>query len=148
MIDECNRRVVRGDILANRRSPSGQPARPPPEPAGSYLEELVGLWADPRVAELTTLRVPQPRRQVLEMVKSSRIWWEEDGLGPFDAIERETGAWVGRVGLWRLSDWAGPERYEVASRSPPRSGGEGTRARRGERPCASASRTACRASSA
>ena len=47
------------------------------------------------------------------MIESSRIWWEEDGLGPFDVIERESGLWVGRVGLWRLSQWAGRERYEV-----------------------------------
>jgi [ribosomal protein S5]-alanine N-acetyltransferase len=112
MIDECNRRLAAEDILADRSTVRTDRLDLRPSD-GSYLEELVGLWSDPRVAELTTLRVPQPRPQVLEMVESSRIWWEEDGLGPFDAIERETGAWVGRVGLWRLSDWAGPERYEV-----------------------------------
>ena len=112
MIDECNRRVAAGDILAD-----GAPVRTerldlhPSD--GSYLDDLVGLWGDPRVAALTTLRVPQPRDRVLEMIESSRMWWKEDGLGPFDVIERETGAWVGRVGLWRLSDWAGPDRYEV-----------------------------------
>jgi RimJ/RimL family protein N-acetyltransferase len=112
MIDECNRRLAAEDILADLASVRTDRLDLIPSD-GSYLEELVRLWADPRVAKLTTLRVPQPRPQVLEMVESSRIWWEEDGLGPFDVIERETGAWVGRVGLWRLSDWAGPERYEV-----------------------------------
>jgi RimJ/RimL family protein N-acetyltransferase len=112
MIDECNRRVAAEDILADR--PRVRTDRLDLHPSdGSYLEELVGLWADPRVAALTTLRVPQPRSRVLEMIESSRIWWQEDGLGPFDAIERKTEAWVGRVGLWRLSGWAGSERYEV-----------------------------------
>src|SRR4051794_33542596 len=112
MIDECNRRIAAGDILADRAAV--RTARLDLRPSdGSYLEELVRLWADPRVAALTTLRVPQPRPRVLEMIESSRIWWEEDGLGPFDVIERESGLWVGRVGLWRLSHWAGRERYEV-----------------------------------
>jgi [ribosomal protein S5]-alanine N-acetyltransferase len=112
MIDECNCRLAAEDILADRAPVRTDRLDLCPSD-GSYREELVGLWADSRVAELTTLRVPQPRPRVLEMIESSRIWWKEDGLGPFDAIERETGAWVGRVGLWRLSDWAGPERYEV-----------------------------------
>jgi RimJ/RimL family protein N-acetyltransferase len=112
MIDECNRRVVAGDIVADgaRIRTERLDLRPSD---GSYLEDLVGLWADPRVSALTTLRVPQSRPQVVDMVEQSLRWWAEDGLGPFDAIERETGTWIGRVGLWRLWNWAGPERYEV-----------------------------------
>ena len=112
MIDDCNRRVSADVILAGRAPVRTDRLELRPCD-GSYLEELVGLWADTRVAALTTLRVPQPRAQVLEMIESSRNWWAKDGLGPFDAIERQTGVWVGRVGLWRLSSWVGPERYEV-----------------------------------
>jgi RimJ/RimL family protein N-acetyltransferase len=112
MIDECNRGAGANDIVADgaRIQTERLDLRPSD---GSFLEELVGLWADPRVSALTTLRIPQSRAQVVDMIGQSRAWWAEDGLGPFDTIERETGIWVGRVGLWRLSSWPGPERYEV-----------------------------------
>jgi [ribosomal protein S5]-alanine N-acetyltransferase len=80
---------------------------------GRYLEELVALWADSRVSALTTMRVPQSPEQVLELVERSRRTWHEQELGPWDAVERETGSWVGRIGLWELDDWPGPDRFEV-----------------------------------
>ncbi len=112
MIDEGNRHSAADASLADRALITTERLYLRPSD-GRHLEELVALWADPRVAELTTLRRPQPRTRVAEMVADARLWWAEDGLGPFDAIERETGAWIGRVGFWRLSGWAGPERYEV-----------------------------------
>lgn len=100
---------------------------------GDHLEDLVALWADPRVSELTTMRVPQSRERVLAMVERARRMWDEHGFGPWDAIERETGHWIGRLGLWELEAWPGPDRFEVGFELAPafwRRGfaSEGTRA--------------------
>lgn len=112
MFDECNRRASVQDIVADRGS--ARTARLDLRPSiGGHLDELVALWADPRVSALTTLRVPQPRERVVGMLDDARRSWDEHGLGPWDVIERASGAWVGRVGLWRLEDWAGAEPFEV-----------------------------------
>lgn len=39
--------------------------------------------------------------------------WRQNGYGPWAAIDRTTGAWIGRVGLDELDDWPGPDRVEV-----------------------------------
>ena len=33
--------------------------------------------------------------------------WKEHGFGPWAAIEKRSGHWVGRIGLSLLSDWPG-----------------------------------------
>jgi len=35
--------------------------------------------------------------------------WQVQGFGMFSVIERETGAWIGRVGPWRPLGWPGTE---------------------------------------
>jgi RimJ/RimL family protein N-acetyltransferase len=34
-------------------------------------------------------------------------------LRPLAAIEKQTGRWVGRIGLDELADWPGPHKVEV-----------------------------------
>ena len=71
------------------------------------------MWADPRVSALTTLRVPPTRQQVLEMVDGASRMWLDRGFGPWDAVERLSGRWIGRIGLFELEAWPGPEEVEV-----------------------------------
>ncbi len=35
--------------------------------------------------------------------------WEIQGFGMFSVLERDTGAWVGRLGPWMPEGWPGPE---------------------------------------
>lgn len=39
--------------------------------------------------------------------------WEEYGFGPFAAVEKQTGRWVGRVGLNPLADWPEDDKWDV-----------------------------------
>jgi ribosomal-protein-alanine N-acetyltransferase len=39
--------------------------------------------------------------------------WEEHGCGPWAATEKNSGRWVGRIGLNLLADWPGPDEWEV-----------------------------------
>jgi ribosomal-protein-alanine N-acetyltransferase len=39
--------------------------------------------------------------------------WDRYGFGPWAAVEKTTGRWVGRIGLNELREWPGPHRIEV-----------------------------------
>lgn len=39
--------------------------------------------------------------------------WKRYGYGPFAAIHKETGRWVGRIGLMVHEDWSGEDKTEV-----------------------------------
>jgi hypothetical protein len=44
---------------------------------------------------------------------SSLRQWQEYGYGPWAAVDKETGQWIGRVGLDELPDWPDEDRVEV-----------------------------------
>ena len=83
------------------------------------------MWADPRVSALTTLRVPPTRQQVREMIDGAARMWLDRGFGPWDAVERLSGRWIGRVGLFELEVWPGPEDVEVGFELLPEFWGRG-----------------------
>ena len=39
--------------------------------------------------------------------------WRERGFGPWAAIDRATGTWIGRIGLDHLDDWPEADKIEV-----------------------------------
>jgi RimJ/RimL family protein N-acetyltransferase len=39
--------------------------------------------------------------------------WRVNGFGPWAALEKATGAWIGRLGLDELADWPGDDKVEV-----------------------------------
>ena len=39
--------------------------------------------------------------------------WAERGFGPWAAVEKRSGNWVGKIGLNHLDHWPGPEKIEV-----------------------------------
>jgi RimJ/RimL family protein N-acetyltransferase len=55
---------------------------------------------------------PAPRAR-LEKLRPTDEQWKRNGFGPWAAIEKATGRWVGRIGLDELPDWPGPHKVEV-----------------------------------
>jgi RimJ/RimL family protein N-acetyltransferase len=51
--------------------------------------------------------------------------WDEFGFGPWAAIEKASGRWVGRIGLNLLADWPDPDKWEVGFELDPRFWGRG-----------------------
>ena len=39
--------------------------------------------------------------------------WRRNGFGPWAALDKAPGAWIGRIGLDELSDWPGDDKVEV-----------------------------------
>jgi RimJ/RimL family protein N-acetyltransferase len=76
------------------------------------LDRYVELFADPEVAR-HIFRTRPARERVSEMSGNYLRQWRDLGLGPFAAIDRATGAWIGQIGLNQLAYWPGPEKVEV-----------------------------------
>jgi RimJ/RimL family protein N-acetyltransferase len=49
----------------------------------------------------------------------------EHGDGPWAAFEKESGRWLGRIGLNLLADWPGPHKWEVGYELDPDFWGRG-----------------------
>lgn len=80
-----------GDVLTERL----EGRRPREEDHDDYLR----IWTDPRVAEEVwpaSLRTPADVERVL---RTAIQHWDRWGFGPWTAVERDTGAVVGRIGL-------------------------------------------------
>lgn len=78
-----------------------------------YLDDFARIVADPRVMRYISWGRPLGREEAAEISNRTRGLWETYGFGPWPALDRETGRWVGRVGLNLLEDWPRPDRWEV-----------------------------------
>ena len=78
------------------------------------LERLVALYGDPRVARFLSVDGrPWPRARSVGAFEHFRGEWQERGFGPWAAIDKHTGRWLGQIGLNELPRWPGPHRVEV-----------------------------------
>jgi RimJ/RimL family protein N-acetyltransferase len=71
--------------------------------------ELQRLFSDPAVRGERHL----PSDRVARLADASLRQWRVNGFGPWAAIDRATGAWVGRIGLDELEEWPGIPKIEV-----------------------------------
>lgn len=71
--------------------------------------ELERLFSDPAVRGGRTL---PPDRIARKADRSSRQW-RVSGFGPWAAIDKATGRWIGRIGLDELDDWPEVDKIEV-----------------------------------
>jgi RimJ/RimL family protein N-acetyltransferase len=71
--------------------------------------ELERLWSDPSVRGGRSLT---PER-IAKMAEGGVRQWQANGFGPWAAIDRVTGQWIGRIGLDELWGWPGTDRIEV-----------------------------------
>ena len=78
------------------------------------LERLVALYGDPQVARFLSVDGrPWPRARSVGAFEHFRGEWQERGFGPWAAIDKQTGRWLGQVGLNELPRWPGPDKIEV-----------------------------------
>jgi RimJ/RimL family protein N-acetyltransferase len=78
-----------------------------------YGDEWARILGDPKVVRFISDGVPYTHEEAEENSERSERLWKDHGFGPWAAIERGTGRWVGRLGLNLLEDWPGPDRWEV-----------------------------------
>jgi hypothetical protein len=76
------------------------------------LAEFTRLLTDPEVTRYI-VHTPFSPQDVAELSDRTLEQWERNGFGPWAAIEKQTGRWVGRIGLDELADWPGPHKIEV-----------------------------------
>jgi RimJ/RimL family protein N-acetyltransferase len=78
-----------------------------------FRDEWTRILADPEVVRFVSDGVPYSPEEAIQNSERSERLWDEHGFGPWAAIDRSTGKWVGRLGLNLLEDWPGPDRWEV-----------------------------------
>jgi len=72
-------------------------------------EELQRLFSNPAVRAGRNL----PPERIAQFAVSSVRQWRVNGFGPWAAIEKTTGCWIGKIGLDQLDDWPDPDKIEV-----------------------------------
>ena len=71
--------------------------------------ELQRLFSDPAVVGGRNL----PPERVAKLAAGSLRQWRVNGFGPWAALDKATGAWIGRVGLDELEDCPEADTIEV-----------------------------------
>jgi RimJ/RimL family protein N-acetyltransferase len=77
------------------------------------LAQLTRLLSDPEVTRYIVVDEPFTPEDVAEVSARTMAQWQHNGFGPWVAIEKATGRWVGRIGLNEILDWPGPDKVEV-----------------------------------
>jgi RimJ/RimL family protein N-acetyltransferase len=77
------------------------------------LAELTRLLADPEVTRYIILNEAFTPHDLAAVSARTLQQWHDNGFGPWVAIEKGTGRWVGRIGLNEILDWPFPDRFEV-----------------------------------
>jgi RimJ/RimL family protein N-acetyltransferase len=77
------------------------------------LDAYARLLADPEVVRYISGGRPLPRQRVEAFCADFLAQWQELGFGPFAAIHKPSGAWIGQVGLNRLAEWPDVHKVEV-----------------------------------
>jgi RimJ/RimL family protein N-acetyltransferase len=77
------------------------------------LAEFTRLLTGPVVTRYIVVHTPFSPEDVAELSAWTLEQWERNGFGPWAAIEKQAGRWVGRIGLDELPDWPGPHKVEV-----------------------------------
>jgi RimJ/RimL family protein N-acetyltransferase len=54
-----------------------------------------------------------PPDRIARLADASLRQWHMNGFGPWAAIHKASGSWIGRLGLDQLDDWPGVDKIEV-----------------------------------
>jgi RimJ/RimL family protein N-acetyltransferase len=77
------------------------------------LDKLAGLYADPRVMRHISGGVAFSRERVASLLEHGVRQWRELGFGPWAALDKASGAWIGEIGLNEIPDWPDVHKIEV-----------------------------------
>lgn len=92
---------------------------------GKYSGDFARLCADPEAMRFISGGRPLTGAEVGSILQRTHAMWDDFGYGPWAAVDRQTGAWVGRIGLNLLADWPGPDKWEVGFELAPEYWGRG-----------------------
>jgi ribosomal-protein-alanine N-acetyltransferase len=79
-----------------------------------WADDFALLCADARVMEHILGGKTLVRDEANSRSRKYSEWWRSFGHGPWAALERSSGEFVGRIGLNLLEDWSGRDKWEVA----------------------------------
>lgn len=77
------------------------------------LDHLVRLYSNVEVMRFISGGVPWDRGRVETMLDRIMRLWRERGFGPWAAIDKASGAWLGEIGLNEIPDWPEADKIEV-----------------------------------
>ena len=92
---------------------------------GDYDGEFARLCRDAQAMQFISGGVPLTDEMIDAITRRSRALWDQYGYGPWAALDKQTGRWVGRIGLNLLRDWPGPDKWEVGFELAPGYWGRG-----------------------
>ena len=90
-----------------------------------YFGEFARVCQDPEAMRFISGGLPLTHQDIRAITRRTLAMWDEHGYGPWAAIEKRTGRWVGRIGLSLLADWPGPDKWEVGFELAPEYWGRG-----------------------
>jgi len=90
-----------------------------------YFDDFARVLRDPDAMRFISGGAPLPLETIRSVTQRSRAMWDEHGYGPWAAVDKQTGRWVGRIGLNLLADWPGPDKWEVGYELAPEFWGRG-----------------------
>jgi RimJ/RimL family protein N-acetyltransferase len=77
------------------------------------IEELLRLYTDPDVMRHISGGRPLSRERVEGSLERSMLQWRDKGYGPWIALDKASGTWLGEIGLNEIPDWPGEHKVEV-----------------------------------
>jgi len=77
------------------------------------FDRLVGLYSNVEVMRFISGGVQLDRPRVEAMLDRVMGLWRERGFGPWAAIDKASGAWLGEIGLNEIPDWPEADKIEV-----------------------------------
>jgi RimJ/RimL family protein N-acetyltransferase len=90
-----------------------------------YSGDFTRVCADPEAMRFISGGRPLPENDIRAIIQRTLAMWDEYGYGPWAAVEKQSGRWVGRIGLNLLADWPGPDKWEVGYELAPEYWGRG-----------------------
>jgi ribosomal-protein-alanine N-acetyltransferase len=78
-----------------------------------YVDDLVRIFGKPEVIRHVSGSRPIKRDKCLEISCKWIGQWDKYGYGPWAAIEKTSGRWIGEIGLEFLDDWPLRDKWEV-----------------------------------
>jgi len=93
--------------------------------SSNYLDDLVHIYDKPEVMRYTSGERALNRDDCLGMSEGWSSLWDEYGYGPWAALDKRSGWFVGRIGLDLLDDWPQQDKWEVGWELDPEFWGQG-----------------------
>ncbi len=93
--------------------------------SSNYLDDLVRIFTKPEVIKYISSGRPINQVKCSEISQKWIALWDRYGYGPWAALDKESGKWIGEIGLELLDDWPQQAKWEVGWILDPEFWGQG-----------------------